>query len=465
MNEHQRCIELAAASIDFRLSADEQHILRTHLATCDSCGTTVRGIREDATRLAATPHPAAPATVRNALIGATGRRAGRASGMRWALLATVLAALLVVGSFVAGSVVERIRNHDLPAPTLPAIVDRSTPAPAPTDQQAPRPTATPALASGWNDVGDISDSFSGRTMASVMRSPDGGLVAFGQDRVSTLPVVWVSADGVDWTETKQQQDVFFGVVPTSGALGGPGMLVIGSATSTVTGQQRAIWESSDGRSWTESSDPSAQLGTNAGDLTMAAGPAGVIVWRPSGTVWVSTDGATWKTGDIGVQGVTDVTVDTAGFVAVGQSGSNAFLVTSADGRHWDAPVDASSAAGTQVGIERADDGTEAIWIGDQRWQRSGSTWHAVTGATMPTVPDPTSVVGGRAGLAAMGSPSGAGVYRASTWDGSAAAWTSWRQAAETGSATPSVVAITPHGTGWFVLTRRGSALHGWLLEP
>jgi len=28
-----------------------------------------------------------------------------------------------------------------------------------------------------------------------------------------------------------------------------------------------------------------------------------------------------------------------------------------------------------------------------------------------------------------------------------------------------VVAITPHGTGWFVLTRRGSALHGWLLEP
>ena len=83
---------------------------------------------------------------------------------------------------------------------------------------------------------------------------------------------------------------------------------------------------------------------------------------------------------------------------------------------------------------------------------------------MPTVPAPTSIFGGRTGLAAMGSPSGAGVYRASTWDGSAA-WASWRQAAETGSAAPTVVAIAPHGNGWFVLTRRGSALHGWLLEP
>ena len=53
MNEHQRCIELAAASIDFRLSPDEQQVLRTHLAICDSCGAAVRGIRDDATRLAA----------------------------------------------------------------------------------------------------------------------------------------------------------------------------------------------------------------------------------------------------------------------------------------------------------------------------------------------------------------------------------------------------------------------------
>ena len=223
--------------------------------------------------------------------------------MRWALLATALAASLVAGSFVAGSVVDRLRGHDLPAP-------------APTDQQAPRPTSTPGSASGWNDLGDISDAFGARTVKSVMPRPDGGLVAFGQDRVSG-PVVWVSDDGIDWTETHQSKGVFSDSIPTSGALGGPGMLVLGSDVS-VRAAQRAIWQSTDGRTWTESPDPSAKLQTNATDLTMTSGPAGVIVWRPSGTVWVSTDGATWTPGDVGHPGITDMTVDANGFVAVGQ---------------------------------------------------------------------------------------------------------------------------------------------------
>jgi hypothetical protein len=460
VNEHQRCIELAAASIDFRLSADEQHALRTHLAICDSCSLTVRGIRDDATRLAAAPHPAAPATVRDTVIGAAARRSGRTSGLRWAVLATMLAAVLVAGSFVAGSVVDRLRGPQVPAPTLPTTVQRSTPAPS--DQQALRPTATPAFASGWNDLGDISDAFGGRTAMSVMARPDGGLVAFGQDRGSATPVVWVSDDGVDWTEAKQQTEVFSNDVPTTGALGGPGMLVIGSAISVAGSQQRAIWESPDGRTWTESSDASAMLANNAADLTMAAGPAGVIVWRPSGQVWVSTDGATWKQGNMDVQGVTDVSVDTDGFVAVGRSGSNAFLVTSANGRDWGAPHREAAPAGTQVGIERSDDEVETVWIGDQRWQRSGSSWSAVQGATVP-VPAPGSVVGGQADLVAMGSPTSS-AYRAWTWDGSGD-WVSAKQAAETGSAAPTVVAVAPHGSGWFVLTKRGSALHGWIVEP
>ena len=259
MNEHQRCIELAAASIDFRLSPDEQHILRTHLAICDTCSATVRGIRDDASRMAAAPHPAAPDSVRDALIGATGRRRRSSSGVRWAVLATMLAALLVAGSFVAGSVVDRFRGQDLPVPTLPTTVQRATPVPAPTDEQAPRPTDIPGSAQGWNDLGDLSDAFGGRSVTSVMTRPDGGLVAFGQDRVSAgaLPVVWVSDDGVDWVETQQSKGVFSDSIPTSGALGGPGMLVLASAVS-VQAAQRGIWESSDGRTWTESPDSVGQ---------------------------------------------------------------------------------------------------------------------------------------------------------------------------------------------------------------
>ena len=296
-----------------------------------------------------------------------------------------------------------------------------------------------------------------------MSGPDGQLVAFGRERTINDTVVWVSDDGVHWTDTNQAGDVFDNVVPMTGALGGPGMLVVGEDVSTLAAQ-RAIWESSDGRTWTESPDPSAKLGTDADDLTMAAGPAGVIVWRPSGEAWVSTDGQAWTLTNVGVQGITDMSVDGDGFAAVGRSGSNAFLVTWADGRDWSTPQHAPGPADTQVGIERSSGGTEAIWIGDQRWQRTGNGWRAVEGATVPSVPDPMSVVGGQADLAALGSPTGAEMYRAWTWDGSGD-WLSVRQAAETGSAAPTVVATAPHGNGWFVLTRRGSALHGWILEP
>ena len=465
MNQHERCIELAAASIDFQLSPDEQHALRTHLAICDTCSVTVRGIRDDATRLAAAPHQEAPAAVRAGVIGATarrgaaGRRSSRSPGVRWAVLATMLAALLIAGSFVAGSVVDRFRGQDLPAPTLPTAIQQATPAPAATDLQAPKPTASP----GWNDLGDVSEAFDGRSVTSVMRRPDGGLVAFGQDRVSAIPVVWVSDDGVDWVESAQSKHVFSDAIPTTGALGGPGMLVVGKAVS-VLAEQRAIWESTDGRTWTESPDASAKLHTNADDLTIVSGPAGVIVWRPSGAVWVSTDGETWTPGDIGRQGVSDVSVDSDGFAAVGQVGSDAFLVTSADGQSWGTPRQQPAAAGTQVGIERADDGTEVVWIGDRRWQRTGSGWRAVEGSSVPTVPAPAFVVGGQEDLAAIGSPSGGDTYRAWTWDG-AGDWVSDRHPAEAGSGAPTVVGVAPHGSGWYVLTRRGGAFHGWLLQP
>ncbi len=454
--EHERCLDLAAASIDFQLSPEEQQVLRSHLAICDSCSLTVRGMRDDATRLAAAPHPAAPAAVRDAVFGAATRRSGPRSGLRWPLIATALALTLLAGAYVAGAMVDRFRGPVQPAPTLPTTVVRTSP--------APLPSTASNLRAGWQDLGDLGDAFGGRSVVSIMAGPDGRLVAFGLERSTADPLVWVSDDGVTWEAVAQPSGVFGGSVPTSGALGGAGMLVVASDISVEAGQQRAIWGSADGRTWSRSPDASALLGTTREDLTMTAGPAGIIVWAPSGKVWVSSDGRKWDAGSIGQQGITDMTVDGDRFIAVGQSGSSAFLVTSTDGTTWGSPQRTNAATGTQVGIERSEDGAETIWVGTQPFQRSGSSWGPASGSSVPRVPTPASIVGGTSGLGAFGSPTSADAYRAWTWDGSGD-WVAERSDAESGSGAPTVVGVAAHDDGWFVLTRRGSALHGWHVAP
>ena len=128
MTDHQRFLALAAASIDFRLTPEEQHALRTHLADCDSCSLTVRALLDDSARLAAVPQPPAPAAVRDALIRASTRRPGHGGAMRWPLVAAMLAVLVVAGTFVAGSVVDRLQAR-LPAPSLATVDDHPTPDP------------------------------------------------------------------------------------------------------------------------------------------------------------------------------------------------------------------------------------------------------------------------------------------------------------------------------------------------
>ena len=269
MSEHQHFLELAAASVDFGLTADEQHALRTHLVVCDACSLTVRAILDDASRLAAAPHPATPVAVRDAVIRASAGRSSRGAPMRWPLVAAMFAVLLVAGSFVVGSVMLR-QQGTLPAPTLPTVADRAT----------VEPSRTPRYIAGWNDLGDITDQFGGRTVVSVMEGPDGSLIAFGLDRTTTDAMVWRSEDGVHWVGSNQPPGVFGGggAVPTTGALGGPGIVVLGWATSTE-GRQRAIWSSADGRTWSRAAD----LGVASEDLTLSAGPAGHGRVGPIGT--------------------------------------------------------------------------------------------------------------------------------------------------------------------------------------
>ena len=179
---------------------------------CDSCSLTVRGMRDDATRLAAAPHP-----------GRAGRRCARrhrsrdtsvgaAVGLRWPLVATALALILLAGAYVAGAVVDRFRASGA---TRADAADHRR----------------PHVACAAPEHGVEPCALAGRTSGtSVMPSADGASSASWPDRTAgssrsawngAPPTRWCGSrtDGVTWQAVAQPSGVFGGSVPTSGALG------------------------------------------------------------------------------------------------------------------------------------------------------------------------------------------------------------------------------------------------------
>jgi hypothetical protein len=322
--------------------------------------------------------------------------------------------------------------------------------------QAPQPT-TAAIPDGtaWHDLGILGAAFDGRMVQLVLPAPDAGLVAIGRDQASALPVVWTSDDGVDWTATEQPDDVFGGRVPTGGVLHDGALWVVGWQIA-AQGPQRAVWTSPDGVTWHVAGGSGGLLGTEASDLDITAGPAGILVWAPDGRAWTSTDGSSWARSDAGAAGVTDAAVDDA-YRLVGLDGGRAFLVTSDDGRSWSTPNRQSAATATRVGAERSGDAVLA-WVGDRPYRLTATGWRAVSdGPDVPT----GDVVGGRDAFASVGSPTTAGVQRAWLGDGEGA-WTD-HASEPTAKGARTLVAVAPFGDGWYVLTRQGDTYRGWLL--
>ena len=135
---HEQALALVAASLDFRLSPEEQHALREHLATCGSCAAAAARMRQDAAFLAAMPPRDAPAAVRDAVVRAAVSRRGPgrpALGFAFGALALVVA--LTVGTFAIGALKDQRADHSPSASLLTAVL------PSPTsDQSTPPPTAT-----------------------------------------------------------------------------------------------------------------------------------------------------------------------------------------------------------------------------------------------------------------------------------------------------------------------------------
>lgn len=447
MIDHERALDLAATAIDFPLPPAEMDALSRHLATCPVCTVAVERLREDAAGLAGLERRPAPSHVREAVVRAAvgGRSASRrGAGLRWSFAAVLLAVLAVGGTFVAGAMLERSRDVG----------------PTPTDQPAPRATdgIVPSRLVGWMDLGIIDAAFDGRSVQLVLPAPERGLVALGRDQRSTLPAVWTSDDGSTWTLTTQPEDLFSGRVPTGGVLHDGALWVVAWDIASQ-GAQRAIWGSSDGVTWARVGGNGGLLGTEASDLDMTAGPAGLLVWAADGRAWTATDGTSWIRSDANVTGVVDGAVDDR-FRLVASDDGRASLVTSADGRAWGSPSRVPIAGEAQAGIESTADGTLLAWVDGEPYRATQTAWRRADGS--PEVPSGT-VVGGPGGFAAIAAPTADGVQRAWVGDGRGE-WRSVRSEA-TAEGARVVVGVAPVADGWYVLTRQGTTYRGWLLRP
>jgi hypothetical protein len=182
----------------------------------------------------------------------------------------------------------------------------------------------------WTPLPDEA-AFDGGSVASLAAGPS-RLVAVGSvldPSGSTRAAAWWSTDGRAWTATSP--DASFADARMNGVtVGGPGFVAVGSADD---GGSAAVWTSTDGERWTRVPDGT---GFGGGGLriaiaSVAAGPHDLVAvgsrddaGNGSPTVWVSSDGITWRRvpddPSFGGGEMAAVAVGGASFVAVGTLG-------------------------------------------------------------------------------------------------------------------------------------------------
>ncbi len=199
----------------------------------------------------------------------------------------------------------------------------------------------------------------------------------------------------------------------------------------------AAWFSTDGLVWAEASDfPSDELSRAT---AVAAGPAGFVSAGESGTdaaIWVSADGRAWHRviqpafHDATQIRMTAVVAWGHGFVAGGYVGSlvgpiRAAFWTSRDGETWTRVADDAGFAATRVtGLAVAPDGSRLVAVGaagDAKAATGSVAWQSLDGETWQRAADGpvfagtlmNAVTAGDDGFVAVGSSVAAD--RAAAW--------------------------------------------------
>jgi len=208
------------------------------------------------------------------------------------------------------------------------------------------------------------------------------------------------------------------------AVGGPGLVVVGTDLHVSYGTEPRIWTSADGRQWRRSDLDPLVFGDSPGDQlelkSVAAGGPGVVVVGSGGEsghgpVWTSPDGFVWSIAEGEFSSddspkLTSVVAGGPGLVAVGQviggDGVDAAVWTSVDGLWWsrvphDPMVFGGPGRQTMTSVTTGGPGLVAVGYEDRGDDAEVAViWTSTDGRSWSRVPHDETVFGGPNGLRA-----------------------------------------------------------------
>ena len=462
---HRRFLELAAASIDFELSARERDELARHLEACRACTHDLMALRADARMFSAMPLLARPRAGQPWAV----RRPRREGVVRVLAVAALL--LLAVGlATVAGGLILRLQTINPPESIPSAPVPSQRPSPVVSVSPPGPPAALRAVRVDGSSLGTVTTAVSTADTVVAFGSPACAVDSEGAGSC-TVPL-WTSPDGSRWTRAVGS-DVFDVGLPGPGgptlgiadsAAGAQGVAAVGYApnidcTDALCPPIATVWTSRDGAAWTAAA---GVLGDVARPHAIAAYRSGwVIVGEtylqagPRATVWISEDGVTWAavadgpafdiggyldTGEgAGSGGIADVVARDERLVAVGRrcdaigQACEVAIWTSSDGSAWATEPSATGFGGLRAVAARPEGfvalgslcGDEACPAGSDRaagfWSADGDSWNPVDLDVPIANSGVASVAAGPAFTAVVQTETGSSVILYASHDG--ATWT------------------------------------------
>jgi hypothetical protein len=471
MIDHDRAEYLAASSVDWPLSDDEEIELQDHLRTCPACRRMAAAMRSDAARLRELPRRDPPERVRHAVRAAA---AGRRSNTRlWLVLAAALIVALPIGGVIG---LGALTNE----PQQPRVSQAAgTPSATPSGTSSPAASITPSASPSV--PGTVSGTL-GRTWTRVAASDllgsNGQVLSFGSGRLGVLAVgtsrgnaaAWLSTDGSRWTRATSIEGAA-GAQIFDVAQGPQGAIAVGSLPAGGS----VVWTSRDGLRWTRQ-EPAAFRTMRV--TLLAVGEGGMIAagdtpapYAGRGRVWFSQDGQGWRQ-VLEVDHVQDIAAAHGRFVVIGCDVSAGHCLraqawTSADGRTWTvatvAHADATFSRGlaTTRGFMAAGADVKAATQPRVLWlSTNGTSWQVVPEAPRLSGEDNRSFSGKVIGILALriGAPSRLEVYTST--DGKS--WF-WAEATTTIRSLGVASAVPSGGVVLYGTDEQGPSI--WLARP
>lgn len=214
----------------------------------------------------------------------------------------------------------------------------------------------------WNRVPHDEGTFGGDGWQSMhaVAAVDGGVVAVGEDRGSDgdhFGAVWMSSDGVSWRRIRDESAFTGSQGQTIHDVVAHGSRIVAVGADLPRAERgqalqedlgvAAVWVSDDGNTWARiAPDQFAADTTRLIHAVASRGSAVVAVGfghtrtTVNAAVWISTEGLRWKNVESEVlhspvaESMTALAPTSSGFVAMGSSGVDVAVWTSANGTDW-----------------------------------------------------------------------------------------------------------------------------------